>query len=91
MPRLATPLARRRLLIGASAAAAALAVPVLRARARGAAPPPPLKLLAHGSLPSGTEFKGTLVGGLSGLAYDAPNNLWYALSDDRSRYAPARC
>ena len=91
MPRLATPLARRRLLIGASAAAAALAVPVLRARERGAAPPPPLKLLAHGSLPSGTEFKGTLVGGLSGLAYDAPNNLWYALSDDRSRHAPARC
>ena len=42
MPRLATPLARRRLLIGASAAVAALAVPVLRARERGAAPPPPL-------------------------------------------------
>ena len=91
MPRLATPLARRRLLIGASAAAAALAVPVLRARERGAAPPPPLKRLAHGSLPSGTEFKGTLVGGLSGLAYDGANNLWYALSDDRSRHAPARC
>ena len=50
-----------------------------------------LRLLAHGSLPSGTRFKDTLVGGLSGLAYDAPNNLWYALSDDRSRHAPARC
>ena len=88
MPHLATPLARRRLLIGTAAATAALAVPVLRARGQGAAQ---LKLLAHGSLPSGTEFKGTLVGGLSGLAYDQPNNLWYALSDDRSRHAPARC
>ncbi len=52
---------------------------------------PALRLLAHGRLPLGTEFKGTLVGGLSGLAYDPVERLWYALSDDRSRHAPARC
>ena len=52
---------------------------------------PALRLLAHGSVPGGTVFKDTLVGGLSGLAYDAQTQLWYALSDDRSRHAPARC
>jgi hypothetical protein len=84
---------RRRLLLGASlaTAAGALALPALRARAAADAAGSRLRLLAHGSLRSGTEFQGTLVGGLSGLAYDAATRLWYALSDDRSRHAPARC
>ena len=74
-------------------AAAAVVAPALWARrgdtsTDGVAP---LRLIAHGSLPAGTQFKGTLVGGLSGLAYDASSQLWYALSDDRSRHAPARC
>ncbi len=70
---------------------AALAWPAAHARRPTAPDPPTLRLLAHGRLPNGTEFKGTLVGGLSGLAYDPASELWYALSDDRSRYAPARC
>ena len=86
-------LPRRTLLRGAAAAAvvgaAALAAREVAATADGV--PTRLRLLAHGSLPSGTTFKDTLVGGLSGLAYDGANNLWYALSDDRSRHAPARC
>ena len=86
-------LPRRTLLRGAAAAAvvgaAALATREVAATADGV--PTRLRLLAHGSLPSGTMFKDTLVGGLSGLAYDGANNLWYALSDDRSRHAPARC
>ena len=88
----APPAIGRRLLLGAGAAtAAALAVPALRAREGAAEPLPRLRLLAHGSLPGGTQVKGTLVGGLSGLACDPASQLWYALSDDRSRHAPARC
>ena len=35
-------------------------------------------------------FEETLVGGLSALTYDAPRNVFYALSDDRGRFAPPR-
>ena len=35
-------------------------------------------------------FKQTPVGGLSGLTYNQRDNLFYAISDDRSQYAPAR-
>ncbi len=88
LPRSAPPLTRR-LLLGASAAAVALAVPALRARE--GATTPRLRLVSHASLAGGTQFKGTLVGGLSGLDHDPATGLWYALSDDRSRHAPARC
>lgn len=37
-----------------------------------------------------TTWEGTRVGGLSGLAYDRNQNRFYAVSDDRSGYAPAR-
>ena len=37
-----------------------------------------------------TTIKETLVGGLSGLTYDRKQNLFYAVSDDRSDRAPAR-
>ncbi|NUN65371.1 esterase-like activity of phytase family protein [Pseudanabaena biceps] len=36
------------------------------------------------------EFENTPVGGLSGLAYDRFDNIFYAISDDRSEFAPAR-
>ncbi|WP_339378216.1 esterase-like activity of phytase family protein [Calothrix sp. NIES-2100] len=36
------------------------------------------------------SFQKTPVGGLSGITYDAKNNLYYAISDDRSEKAPAR-
>ena len=40
------------------------------------------------TFPTGTEFAGTEVGGLSGIAYDAHRGVYYALSDERtdSRY-----
>lgn len=41
-------------------------------------------------LPTGLLFEGTEVGGLSGLAYDAVREVYYAISDDRSQFAPAR-
>jgi hypothetical protein len=36
------------------------------------------------------QFEGTPVGGLSGIAYDRQRDRFYAISDDRSRLAPAR-
>ena len=35
-------------------------------------------------------FKGTRVGGLSGITYDRQRDRFYAISDDRSDFAPAR-
>ncbi|WP_427159585.1 phytase [Aliinostoc sp. HNIBRCY26] len=47
-----------------------------------------------GFIPAGTAgiVNGvpTQVGGLSGVTYDAVNNVYYAISDDRSQIAPAR-
>ena len=39
---------------------------------------------------TGFTFEETEVGGISGLAYDAANNVYYALSDDRSTINDAR-
>ncbi len=36
------------------------------------------------------KFENTRVGGLSGLAYDRRDDTFYAISDDRSEFAPAR-
>ncbi len=41
-------------------------------------------------LPKGLQVKNTPVGGLSGLTYDRQQNVFYAISDDRSDKAPAR-
>ncbi|EGV27924.1 3-phytase [Thiorhodococcus drewsii AZ1] len=42
------------------------------------------------SFPTGYRFDDTEVGGLSGITYDADDNRFLALSDDRSDLAPAR-
>ncbi|WP_251519884.1 MULTISPECIES: esterase-like activity of phytase family protein [Staphylococcus] len=49
-----------------------------------------LKFLGSQSLPQNTTYKGTKVGGLSGITYNPKNNKWLAISDDRSEYNPAR-
>lgn len=49
-----------------------------------------LKLLGNVTVANDTLVDGTLVGGLSGLDYDAKSGLWYALSDDKSDIHPAR-
>lgn len=43
-----------------------------------------VEFLGEVQFPTGFEFANTEVGGLSGLAYDASRNVYYALSDDRS-------
>jgi hypothetical protein len=48
-----------------------------------------LEFIGEYQLPKIT-FKNTIVGGLSGIAYDRQENLFYAVSDDRSNFSPAR-
>jgi predicted extracellular nuclease len=49
-----------------------------------------LEFLGEAILPADLDFEGTRVGGLSGLAYDSENDLFYAVSDDPALAAPAR-
>ncbi|MEB3249042.1 MAG: phytase, partial [Merismopediaceae bacterium] len=49
-----------------------------------------VELLGLTSFATGTIFQETTVGGLSGITYDPTRNLYYAISDDRSQFNPAR-
>lgn len=49
-----------------------------------------LSYLGQQIVPSGTLYAGTTVGGLSGIDYDATNQRFIAISDDRSALNPAR-
>jgi hypothetical protein len=79
-----------RLLVALAALALTLAggAPAPAAPDRG--PGTELQFLGQAIIPTGTQFMGTEVGGLSGIAYDADRNLFYSLSDDASVIDPAR-
>ena len=49
-----------------------------------------LKLLGEYDVPHNFLFKGTTVGGLSGIDYDKSGNVYYLISDDRSAINAAR-
>ncbi len=49
-----------------------------------------IKFLGTYNIPFNLQFNGTTVGGLSGIDYDAVNNKYYIISDDRSDKNPAR-
>ncbi len=49
-----------------------------------------LKYISTYDIPFNLSYKQTVVGGLSGIDYDAQNNLYYIISDDRSEKTPAR-
>lgn len=49
-----------------------------------------LKWLGSYDLPHNLSFKGTTVGGLSGIDYDKERDCYYLISDDRSALQPAR-
>ncbi|MGE0171486.1 MAG: esterase-like activity of phytase family protein [Oligoflexales bacterium] len=51
---------------------------------------PSLEFINEISIPSGTLFEKTEVGGLSGLFFDPASSSFVAVSDDRSMKAPAR-
>ncbi|AYQ27382.1 MULTISPECIES: esterase-like activity of phytase family protein [unclassified Polaromonas] len=89
----ATSLSRRRLVLG-TAAAAVLGLTGCRARQPVAAPDQPprtrLRLIGESRFAHRLQFQGTTVGGLSGIDYDAANDLYYLISDDGSSINPAR-
>ncbi len=49
-----------------------------------------IDFIGEATLPKGLTFKKTELGGLSGITYNAKNNLYYAISDDRGQKAAAR-
>jgi hypothetical protein len=49
-----------------------------------------LRFIGEQRLPYRMQFQGTMVGGLSGIDYDAANDEWVMISDDRSQHNPAR-
>lgn len=49
-----------------------------------------LRFLADANLPTGTQFQGSDLGGLSGLAFNASTKELFAISDDKSEMQPAR-
>ena len=82
---------------GKSATGLALAVAVSMATvsavataAGSGARPPTLEFLGQSIFPTGTDFEGTQVGGLSSITFDERRGVFYAISDDQSQFAPAR-
>jgi hypothetical protein len=49
-----------------------------------------LRFIGEQRLPYRMQYEGTMVGGLSGIDYDAANDEWLMISDDRSQHNPAR-
>lgn len=49
-----------------------------------------LKLLGHYNVEHNKPFMGTTIGGLSGIDYDAKNDRYFLICDDRSAINPAR-
>ncbi len=49
-----------------------------------------LKLLGEYDVPHNEPYKGTTIGGLSGIDYDKDHNVYYMICDDRSAINPAR-
>ncbi len=49
-----------------------------------------IEFLGQATLPTGTLFQDTEVGGLSGITYDASQQVYYSISDDRSEQNSAR-
>jgi hypothetical protein len=88
----APPLTRRRLLQGAASCGALALAGCGNAPLQAPAPAASarLRLLGQAVLPHGLQFRGTTVGGLSGMDYDPATGRWVAISDDRSELQAAR-
>ena len=48
------------------------------------------ELLGTVNIPTGAQFEGTEIGGLSSIAYDRARNVYYAISDDQGTIDPVR-
>lgn len=47
-------------------------------------------LIGTTSIPTGTQFEGTVIGGLSSITYDPNRGVYYAISDDQGTINPVR-
>lgn len=74
---------RRRIAAAALIAAALAASPV-------AAADDPYRFLGALTLPNDARLDDTVIGGLSGIAYNDNDDSWYFISDDKSEHGPAR-
>ena len=74
----------------AAACSLTLGIPPAAAAPSDIGPTAVPEFIGEEILPTGLMFEGTEVGGLSGLAYDAELDVYYAISDDRSQLQPAR-
>lgn len=80
---------------GRGRAAGAMAALLAASLAACATPPASVaqagvRLIGEQRIPHGQVFQGTVVGGLSGIGYDARSGRWIMVSDDRSEHGPAR-
>ena len=48
------------------------------------------ELIGTVNIPTGTQFEGTEIGGLSSIAYDSARGIYYAISDDQGTIDPVR-
>jgi 3-phytase len=48
------------------------------------------ELIGTTSIPTGTQFEGTEIGGLSSITYDSKRGVYYAISDDQGTIDPVR-
>ena len=48
------------------------------------------ELIGTASIPTGTTFEGTEIGGLSSITYDSNRGVYYAISDDQGTIDPVR-
>jgi hypothetical protein len=51
---------------------------------------PMIEFVGEAQIPTGTQFENTEIGGLSGIDYDAAQNSYVAISDDRAQINHAR-
>ena len=75
-------------------ACAVIALPFTQGGSATATPerarPVHLEFRGESTLPAGLAFEGTVVGGLSSIAYDAGRDVYYAISDDQGSLGPVR-
>jgi hypothetical protein len=70
--------------------AAAITALVAGTPAAAKGPKTDLQFLGQAIVPTGAQFGGTTIGGLSSITYDAQRDVYYAISDDPSQFQPAR-
>jgi hypothetical protein len=75
---------------GVTACALATLVGDWTAVAANGARLPSLQFLGQAIIPTGTTFAGTVVGGLSSIAFDPDLGVFYVLSDDQGQLSPVR-